>query len=495
MPNSIRSFCGRLNSLLVGLSLCGGVVVAGAGPAVKPNIIFILADDLGYGSVGCYGADTNLIRTPNIDRLAREGVRFTDAHTASSVCSPTRYAVLTGRYCWRTSLKHEVLGVFSPLHIETNRLTLASLLKRHGYRTAAIGKWHLGYGNERRTDYTKELRPGPAEIGFDYHFGVPSNHGDVTGVFVENHRVQGLRSTNLAPSGQCYYGGKPFIGLDAPQRQDEEVMSILTDKVVAWLDQQEPSRPFFLYFTPVAVHEPITPSARTSGTSKAGPYGDFIHDLDLSVGRILDALHRRQLAGDTLVVVTSDNGGVNGDGKSRLSEHARQAIDAGLAINGPWRGRKHSIFEGGCRVPYLVRWPGKAPAGLVTGETVSLVDTMATIAAVVGEPLPPATEGAEDSCNVLPAWLGQKADRTARMAMITHSADGVFAIHQGPWKFIEGTPSRAVKNRQAEYEPQLYRVPDDPKETRNLFSQHPEVVTRLGALLKRCREQGHSRPE
>ncbi len=177
------------------------VLRAGERPAgSRPNIVVILADDLGWGSLNCYGAPTNLVRTPHCDRLAREGIRFTDANTASSVCSPTRYALLTGRYCWRTSLKHEVLGTMAPLHIETSRLTMASLLKKHGYRTAAVGKWHLGYGSSPKCDYTAELTPGPLDIGFDYHFAVPSNHGDNVGVFVENRRVVGLRSNKLDPS-------------------------------------------------------------------------------------------------------------------------------------------------------------------------------------------------------------------------------------------------------------------------------------------------------
>ena len=197
----MNKFTFRFVAALILAPVLGTASPSSAVPA--PNIVLILADDLGYGSAGCYGANPELVRTPNIDRLAKEGRRFTDANTTCSVCSPTRYSVLTGRYAWRTSLKSGVLGVFEPLLIETNRLTLAALLKQRGYATAAIGKWHLGYGTAPRVDYTGELQPGPLEIGFDYHFGVPSNHGDVTGVFVENHRVYGLRSTNLRPPGQA----------------------------------------------------------------------------------------------------------------------------------------------------------------------------------------------------------------------------------------------------------------------------------------------------
>ncbi len=466
----------------------------GAAPAA-PNILLILSDDLGWGTVGCYGADPKLVRTPSIDRLAKEGRRFTDACTPSSVCSPTRYAVLTGRYCWRTSLQHEVLGVTSPLHIETTRLTLASLLKRKGYATAAVGKWHLGYSSAARTDYTAALTPGPLDIGFDYHFGVPSNHGDITGVFVEDRKVAGLRSAAVKPTGACYYGGKPFIGLDAPQRVDEEVMDVLTDKALAWLDKQDPAKPFFLYYTPVAVHEPATPSAKAKGTSGCGEYGDFVHDLDRSVGRLLELLDRRKLAESTLVIFTSDNGGVVLTAGERPEA---KAYAAGLRVSGPWRGRKHSVYEGGFRVPFVARWPGRVPAGTVCDEPINLVDLLATTAAIVGEPLPPPAEGAEDSVNVLPALLGNKTGAPLRADMICHSADGNFAIRQGPWKWIEGkyhpqTKPGVLKARAPEFKPQLYNLKDDPAEQASVLEQNTERAHRLAEQLETYRQQGFSR--
>ena len=466
-----------------------------AAPAVTcapPNIVLILADDLGWGSLGCYGANPDLIRTPNCDRLAREGLRCTDANTPSSVCSPTRYALLTGRYCWRTSLRLGVLPVQAPLHIETNRLTLPSLLHRHGYRTAAIGKWHLGYGLERKADFTAELRPGPLELGFDYHFGVPCNHGDVSGIFVEDHRVFGLRSQKLTPAGTNYYGGKPFLGIDAPQRKDEEVMATLTAKAVGWLEQQQPGKPFFLYFTPVAVHEPVTPSGPAEGASKAGPYGDWIQQLDASVGSVLDALERKGLVTNTLVIFTSDNGGEN---KKTRDGTQLQAQAAGLRLNGHWRAGKHSVYEGGFRVPFIARWPGHVPAGAVSRQTFNLVDTLATTAVLVGENLPPTTEAAEDSHNILPALLGQQSGKPLRPDMIVHSADGVFAIRQGPWKWIEGKSARQppLAARAAECRPQLYNLDDDPAEQKDLAQQNPEVAKRLAELLDQYRQQTHSR--
>jgi arylsulfatase A len=476
-----------LTSTTAGVAAFSPQSRAAADSAKHPNIVLILADDWGYGSANCYGADKRHIRTPNIDRVAAEGVRFTDANTPSSICSPSRYAVMTGRYCWRTSLKDGVLSVFSPLHIETDRLTMASLLKSQGYRTAAVGKWHLGYGSAARTDYTRPLTPGPLQIGFDYHFAIPQNHGDVTGIYVENESVAGLRSAKVTPFGKSYYG-RPYVGIDAPQRTNETAMEVLTNHAVDWLDRQDDQTPFFLYFTPVAVHEPTTPSAATRGTSGVGPYGDWIHDLDHSVGRILNILEDKGLAKDTLLIFSSDNGGVlltNGDRPEAV------AYRAGLRVNGDWRAGKHSIYQGGFRVPFMVRWPGRSPAGATCDETICLVDMLATVAAITGQPLPPRDKGAEDSVNVLPTLLGQKIAQPLRQSMISHSADGIFAIRQGPWKFIEGKPSvppnRVPALRKADMARQLYNLKDDPAEQHNVIDAHPEIAAGLQDLLSTTR--------
>ncbi len=486
--------------------------------ADRPNIIVILSDDFGFGSTGAYGADGKLIQTPNLDRLAKEGRRFTDANTTSSVCSPTRYSVMTGRYCWRTTLTHEVLGTFSPLHIETTRLTMASLLKKHGYQNAAIGKWHLGYGTaddspKWRTDYTAELSPGPLDIGFDYHFGVPSNHGDLTGVFVENRFVYGLRSGKIPagmklpgpdsddPNFKATYGpedtenGKSTIlELDAPRRVNERVMPQLTKKATEWIGKQKSDTPFFLYYTPVAVHNPVTPDKDLTGKSKAGIYGDWIHELDRSVGGILDVLDQKGLAENTLIIFSSDNGGVF---KPERESVQTEAFRAGLKVNGSLRGGKHNVWEGGFKVPFLVRWPGHVPAGTVCSEMISLADLLATTAAIVGEKLPAARVGAEDSFNVLPAILGQDAP-PARSDMFVHSSDGVFAIRKGPWKWIEGVPvddikSGVRKTHADEFKPQLYNLKEDPAETKDVSAAHPDVVKELSALLNRYRDGGYSR--
>ena len=463
-----------------------------AAAAQKPNIVIILADDYGFGSMNCNGTDPKLIRTPNLDRIAKEGIRFTDANTPSSVCSPSRYALMTGRYCWRTSLQYEVLATNAPLHIEPTRLTIASLLKGEGYSTAAIGKWHLGYGTGK-IDFTRELTPGPLEIGFDYHFGVPQNHGDASGVYVENHRVAGLRSADHKPAGNSPYG-RPFLGIDAPQRVDDEVMDVLTDHAVEWIGKQSAGKPFFLYFTPVAVHEPVTPSKRTKGTSSAGSYGDWIHDLDYSVGRVLKALDNHKFAEDTLLIFSSDNGGVFMTAGDRAEAVAYRA---GLHVNGDWRGGKHGIYQGGFRVPFLVRWPGKAPAGTTCGETINLVDMLATLSALMEKPLPSSEDAAEDSHNVLPALLGRKLSKPIRESMVSHSADGIFALRLGEWKYVEGKAAKPVdrvpKARAGEMTQQLFNLRNDPREEKNVIDEHRDVAARLQDLLSTQRAQGRSR--
>jgi arylsulfatase A len=472
--------------------VCFALGLPAAPPA--PNIVVILADDYGYGSLGAYDADSALIRTPHLDRLAREGRRFTEAYTPSSVCTPTRYALLTGRYCWRTSLNHGgVANTLDPLLIETKRPTIASLLKKHGYATGFVGKWHLGYGTERRVDYTKELKPGPLELGFDYQFAVPQNHNDITRVFVENHRVFGLRSAKLTPAP-----GK--LGLDAPERDDPKTMGDLTGRAVDWIAQRagQPA-PFFLYFAPVAVHELVTPSAETQGTSKAGPYGDFIHDLDRSVGRILAALEKQNALENTLIIFTSDNGGVvNPGGKTGTN---KLAMDAGLKINGALRGGKHDIWDGGFKVPFLVRWPGRVPAGTTSNELIGVVDVFATVAAVVGETKLDRTTTAPDSVNVLSAFLAQPSAQPLRRDLILQSANGVYAIRSGPWKWIEGVPlapegkkaPAATGPKADQFRPRLVNLVDDPAEKNDVTAAHPEIAIRLAETLRRQRGHGFSR--
>jgi arylsulfatase A-like enzyme len=333
------------------------------------------------------------------------------------------------------------------------------------------------------------LTPGPLDIGFDYHFAVPQNHGDASGVYVRNRQVVGLRSGRNVPAGKSPYG-RDFMGIDAPQRVDENVMDELTTDAVTWLEKQAVDTPFFLYFAPVAIHFPYTPSDKTKGDSGTGLYGDWIHELDLSIGRVLDTLDRMNVTEETLVIFTSDNGGV------LMTEGERPeaiAYRAGLRPNGHWRGRKHSIYEGGFRVPFLVRWPGRIKPGTVCDETINLVDIHATIAALTDQPVP-ADKVAEDSFNVLPAMLGTPHEEPLRPSMILLSPNGNFAIRSGPWKYIEGKPSPTFKRvpRRDELHAQLYNLQDDPGERHNVLNEHPDVVNRLASLLEQQRTDGRS---
>ena len=458
----------------------------------KPNIVLILADDLGYGSVGCYGADPALVRTPAIDRLAREGVRFTDASTPSSICTPTRYGLLMGRYPWRTRLKHGVVNVGDPLLPDPKRTSLARWLKERGYRTASIGKWHLGYGTKQHQqprDWTGVLRPGALEMGFDYHFAVPQNHGDNTGIYIENDRIYGLESDKIFPYSKSFYGS-PYFGFDAPQRDNKQVMADLTDRAVDWLKKQG-DEPFFLYFAPVAVHHPITPSDAMRGESGCGPYGDFIQDVDLSVERLCQTLETMGVDDNTLVIVTSDNGGDIPTQKER-PECVAQSM--GLKINGGLRGDKHTIWEGGVRVPFVVRWPGKLRAGASSSSMINLIDVFATVVELLDGELPASGGVAPDSVSFCQSLLHpDRQSDNGRTEMVVTNAQGIFAIRQGPWKYIEGRVPTTVKGNpkntyQGQALRQLYHIEKDPEEQHNVIDAHPEIAEKMQQMLDATRQ-------
>ncbi len=459
----------------------------------KPNIVFILADDFGYGSVNAYGADKNLVRTPHIDDLATAGMRFTLAHTPASVCTPTRYGFLTGSYPWRSPMKFGVVDPDGALLPDPDKVTIADILKNQGYNTAAIGKWHLGYGNKKPCDFTGKLTPGPLDLGFDYHFAVPQNHGDYWGVYIENDEIYGLKSKKAQPYSKTFYGPQ-YKGFDAPQRVNKDVMGVLTEKSIDWLKDQSSDKPFFLYFAAVAVHRPITPSDFMRGLSDCGPYGDFIQDVDLCVGRIVETLKYLNLYDNTVIIFSSDNGGVIPDNKPE--EEESQAMKYGLKINGDLKGRKHTIWEGGTNVPFIVSWPGKVQQQSVSDDLVNITDIFATVADITGNGLPNDKDVAPDSFSFLPSLL-KKENNHPRKSMVTADSKGMHAIRIGDWKLIDNKPPfqlpEKIMNQYKNEKPQLYNLKDDPSEQVNLVSKYPEKVKELLDELNRIRNATSSR--
>ena len=457
----------------------------------QPNIIFLMADDMGYGDPSCYN-DQSKVPTPNINRLAAEGMRFTDAHTPSSVCTPTRYGVLTGRYAWRSRLKSGVLWGYSPALIEPNRMTVASLLKSQGYHTACIGKWHLGLGDREKTDYAQPLRPGPTSVGFDYFYGIPASLDMDPYVYVENDRAVEQPTETVAASKQRRAGGGGFwrAGPVAPGFRHIDVLPVITDKAVGYLEQRakSPEQPFFLYFPLSAPHTPWLPTDEFAGKSGAGPYGDFAAQVDHTIGQVLAALDRLKLADNTLIVVTSDNGAHWLDSDKKQYGHL---------ANRPWRGQKADVWEGGHRVPFVVRWPGKIKPGTTCDQTTCHTDFLATCAELVGAELP--RNAGEDSFSMLPAYLGTDRGKAIRTATVHHSLSGVFCIRQGDWKLIAGlgsggfTNPKTIKPKPGEAFGQLYNLADDPAESNNLYLERPQIVARLTTLLEKYKTEGRSR--
>jgi arylsulfatase A len=433
----------------------------------RPNIVVILADDLGYGDLGCYNPKSK-IPTPHLDRLASQGTRFTDAHTPSSLCTPTRYGLLTGRYCWRTSLKRGVLNGEDPYMLEAGRVTIASILKQAGYKTACIGKWHLGLGTNKPVDYSRPLIPGPQAAGFDYFFGIPASLDMPPYVLVQNEKVLELPFGFVEAGQHQRLGGQGFwrAGRIAPSFKHAELLDTVTRKAEEYLRHQKKAQPYFLYFALAAPHTPWLPSAQFTGTSKVGDYGDFVAQVDDCVGRVLKFVDV-----NTLIIFTSDNGA------HWLPRDMRRY---GHRANGPWRGQKGDLWEGGHRVPFIVKWPENVQAGNTSDRLLCLTDIMATIARVAKAGLP--LGAAEDSVDFLSG--------PPRKSMIHHSGDGTFAVREGRWKLCMAMGShgfsqpRNVRPRAGDPNGQLYDLERDPRESHNLWRERLDVVLRLGKLLE-----------
>jgi len=483
-------------------------VAAVLGAAERPNVVVILCDDLGYGDVSANNPRGKII-TPHMDRIAREGVRFTDAHTPSSVCTPTRYGLLTGRYNWRSRLQSGVLGGLSPRLIEQGRTTLASLLKAQGYHTAAIGKWHLGMdwaklpgknvselGVEgptqvRNVDFTASIANGPNSVGFDLYFGIAASLDMVPYTFIENNRVTVNPTVEKSFPMFPGHAGEVRPGPAAPDFEVANVLPTLARKAGDYIaDRAKSGQPFFLYLPLNAPHTPIAPNKPWIGKSGLNLYADFVLETDWAVGEVLAALERAGVADNTLLVFTSDNG---------CSPQARidELHDKGHDVSGPLRGYKADVFDGGHRVPFFVRWPARIKPA-VTDQLVCLTDVFATCAEVVGAKIPDNT--AEDSFSFLGNLTGRGT--SARDAVVHHTISGAFAIRQGPWKLAlcagsggwsdPREPEAAKKGLPAT---QLFRIADgDIAEQKNVAAENPEVVARLTKLLEKFVADGRTTP-
>ena len=485
--------------------------------APKPNILFILADDLGYGDVGCYNPEAK-VATPNLDRLASEGMRFTDAHSPSTVCTPSRYSLLTGKMAFRINYRSVFEGVGGPCLIKEDQLTLPQMLRNQGYATAMTGKWHVGLsffdkaGNRitkggvagvQMIDYSRTIPDAPIHRGFDRFFGTACCPGtDYLYAFIDGDRIPvppvGVLDKSNLPKHPYAFDNRP--GLIAPGYDIESLDQVFLNKSREFLEQHaksQPQQPFFLLHSMNAVHLPSFASKPYQGSTKAGPHGDFIHELDQIVGDLMETLKRLGMADNTVVMFSSDNGPETG-----TTIHMRADYNHDGAR--PWRGVKRDQWEGGHRVPFIVRWPGKIAAGSTTGQTACLTDVMATCAAISGAVLP--ENSAEDSFDLQPVLLGQANPAGVRPYTLHQTISLALAIRRGPWKYLDHRGSGgnnydkgeltkfALPNTAPDAPGQLYNLETDPGEKVNLYDKHPEIVKELKALLDQSKASGRSRP-
>lgn len=517
-PNlmSRRRFLKTTAAAVGGVALPSLLSAQRANPA-KPNIVFIMADDLGYGDVQAFNPKSN-IDTPNLNRVAQQGMMFTDAHSGSAVCTPTRYGVLTGRYAWRSRLKSGVLNGYSPHLIDPERDTVASLLKQQGYHTACIGKWHLGMDFPKgkapaKVDYNGVIKHGPNANGFDHFYGISASLDFPPYVYMEDNRFTEQATQQFKATPFPGYSRSGDLG---PTFKHIEALDHLTGKATEYLTaRSKDEQPFFLYFPLTSPHKPVLPAPRFKGKSSLGHYGDFVMHTDWVIGEVQRTLADTGLSDNTLLIVTSDNGSYMyrldapecpSDLTSKSSkpeddtDHVTRPEIQGFqskhhTSNGPLRGTKADIWEGGHRIPFMAQWPGKIKPGSRCSQPICLVDLMATVTDMLGLSLP--NDAGEDSFSLVPLFQGRE-DTWQRSSVVHHSANGTFALRKDKWKLIAGSGSggRGTPRSKPWSTPyQLYDMQDDPGETQNLAAQHPDEVTRLTQILNKTIQSGRSRPK
>lgn len=517
----------RINAVIFGLTLLGCfscVKTTQEKSETPPNVILIYADDLGYGDLSCQGATK--VQTPNIDKLAAQGRRFTDAHTASAVCTPSRYALLTGEYPIKID-SWGPLPTLEKLLIDTTTLTLGKVFQNKGYRTACLGKWHLGFGIEEN-DWQVPLGPGPNEVGFDYYWGVPFVNSGSPFVYVENNTV-----VKHDPNDPLVYLGRNYEGELKPSPtdtfpeeasvkspnlfagawkaheyyEDEKTGLYLTEKTRDWITQNK-ENPFFLYFATTHIHHPFTPAPRFKGTSEAGLYGDYIHELDWMVGEIVKSLEENGLTENTMIVFTSDNGGM-------LNLGGRIAVEKGHKINGDLLGFKFGVWEGGHRVPFIVKWPGKVPENTVSDQLISTVDMLATFVSLTDQENSLSLAD-KNSMNVLPVFMGEEVVVRDELLLAPRKEKNL-GLRHGKWMYIPARGSGGFRGSQPKHHAwggpagvafvggknsdmengklkedapmaQLYDLKTDPNQTQNLFDQYPDVAAKMDTRLTELKE-------
>jgi len=479
-----------------------------ASAASPPNILLIYADDLGYGDVSCYNPDRGKLNTPHIDKLATQGMRFTDGHSSSGVCSPSRYALLTGRYHWRTRLQKGIVGLWGEPLITPDRLTIASLVKKHGYTTAMVGKWHLGWNwpipegkgkllrgsktedipatDEQKalwkTIFSQPIPGGPTSIGFDSYFGTDVPNWPPY-CFIENDRTVGIPSEFL-PVRLFKNNMASNQGPALPGWKLEPILPALGDRASKFITTAaKKDAPFFLYMPLTSPHTPLSVNDEWKGKSGIGVYGDFVLETDHVIGRVLTALKKSGKADNTLVFFTSDNGCAPYIGAAEMEKQ-------GHYPSGTLRGYKSDAWEGGHRVPFIIRWPGKVEKGSRCDQLVHQTDIIATVAAILDHKLP--ATAAEDSFSLLPLFAD--TSKPIREHAISHSMKGLPTLRRGNWKMIFGTGSGGWTKGQDNHPAQLYNLADDLAETTNLYAEKPELVTEFTALMETLVTTGRSTP-